>query len=78
MEQAARRNSDPNVFFPARGGSTEEAKKVCRECPVRSECLDHAIANRETQGVWGSMSVRERRLEIQRRVCAARLNAVIG
>jgi len=70
MEQAACRSSDPSVFFPNRGDSTEDAKKICRECPVRQECLDHAIEKRELQGVWGALSVRERRHEVQRRVRA--------
>jgi WhiB family redox-sensing transcriptional regulator len=78
MEQAACRSSDPNVFYPNRGDSTEPAKAICRDCPVRQDCLDHAIDQRETQGVWGSMSVRERRYEIQRRGRVARLSPVIG
>jgi len=78
MEQAACRSSDPNVFFPARGDSTEDAKAICAICPVVDDCLEHAIVNRELQGVFGGMSVRDRRQEIQRRVRAARLNAAIG
>jgi WhiB family redox-sensing transcriptional regulator len=78
MEEAACRGSNPDVFFPARGDSTEDAKKVCRDCPVRQDCLDHAIEKRELQGVFGGMSVRERRVEVKRRGRAARLNVVIG
>jgi WhiB family transcriptional regulator, redox-sensing transcriptional regulator len=60
------------------GDSTELAKVICRDCPVCQECLDHAIEQRETQVVWGSMSVRERRCEIQRRGRVERLSAIIG
>ena len=49
------------IFFPAKGESTEPAKRVCRRCPVRSECLEHAIARRENDGMWGGTSPRQRR-----------------
>jgi hypothetical protein len=26
---------------------------MCTACPVRQECLDHALANHEQEGVWG-------------------------
>ena len=47
--------------------ATAKAKAVCDGCPVRSECLDYAIANREPFGVWGGMTTRERVAEIDRR-----------
>lgn len=51
---------DPDLFFPERGGSTEEAKEVCQGCVVRQECLDYAMRNDEKRGVWGGLSRRER------------------
>lgn len=53
--------TDPDAFFPEKGGSTREAKRVCRSCLVRSECLEYALENDERFGVWGGMSERERR-----------------
>ena len=53
--------TDPEVFFPEKGGSTREAKQVCRACPVRAECLEYALAHDERFGVWGGLSERERR-----------------
>jgi WhiB family redox-sensing transcriptional regulator len=53
--------TDPESFFPEKGGSTREAKRVCRSCEVKAECLDYALANDERFGVWGGMSERERR-----------------
>jgi WhiB family transcriptional regulator, redox-sensing transcriptional regulator len=53
--------TDPEAFFPEKGGSTREAKKVCRRCEVRAECLEFALKNDEQFGVWGGMSERERR-----------------
>lgn len=60
--------TDPEAFFPEKGGSTREAKKICHGCPVRSKCLDYAIETGERFGIWGGVSERERRkLERARR-----------
>jgi len=53
--------SDPELFFPEKGGPTEEPKRVCRSCEVRVECLEYALENRERFGIWGGMSERQRR-----------------
>jgi WhiB family redox-sensing transcriptional regulator len=42
MEEAACRTINPGLFYPERGETTEDAKKVCRESPVRTECLELA------------------------------------
>lgn len=60
MDHAECTNVDPALFFPERGEDVSQAKAVCRECPVRTECLEHAMANHETFGVWGGTSERER------------------
>lgn len=57
---AACRGGTTDLFFPPRGASTEEAKVVCRGCPVRHECLDYAIHWHIGFGVWGGKSARER------------------
>jgi WhiB family redox-sensing transcriptional regulator len=54
-------DADPEAFFPEKGGSTREAKRICSACPVRNECLEHALANDERFGIWGGLSERERR-----------------
>lgn len=53
--------TDPESFFPDKGGSTREAKAVCGRCAVAAECLDYAIENQERWGIWGGLSERERR-----------------
>ncbi|WP_026460050.1 WhiB family transcriptional regulator [Schaalia suimastitidis] len=53
--------TDPEAFFPEKGGSTREAKAVCKACSVRAECLEYALANDERFGIWGGLSERERR-----------------
>ncbi|MCC7078652.1 MAG: WhiB family transcriptional regulator [Acidimicrobiia bacterium] len=55
------RDRDPDVFFPGRGMSTAPAKAICASCPVRAECLEYALENREKYGIWGGKSERERR-----------------
>lgn len=53
--------TDPEAFYPERGGSTSEAKAVCAGCLVQAECLDYALDHDERFGVWGGLSERERR-----------------
>jgi WhiB family redox-sensing transcriptional regulator len=53
--------TDPEAFFPEKGGSTREAKKICGGCEVRSECLEYALEHDERFGIWGGLSERERR-----------------
>jgi WhiB family transcriptional regulator, redox-sensing transcriptional regulator len=53
--------TDPEAFFPEKGGSTRDAKKICTSCEVRSQCLEYALSNDERFGIWGGLSERERR-----------------
>ncbi|MGO1306917.1 MAG: WhiB family transcriptional regulator [Microbacterium gubbeenense] len=53
--------TDPEAFFPEKGGSTRDAKRVCETCDVRAQCLEYALANDERFGIWGGLSERERR-----------------
>lgn len=53
--------ADPEAFFPEKGGSTREAKRICDRCDVREECLEYALTNDERFGIWGGLSERERR-----------------
>ncbi len=61
QERALCAETDPEAFFPEKGGSTREAKKVCVSCEVRSECLEYALEHDERFGIWGGLSERERR-----------------
>ncbi|WP_430592379.1 WhiB family transcriptional regulator [Humidisolicoccus flavus] len=53
--------TDPEAFFPEKGGSTRDAKRICESCDVRAECLEYALKNDERFGIWGGLSERERR-----------------
>ena len=61
QDRALCAQTDPEAFFPEKGGSTREAKKVCRACEVRAECLEYALEHDERFGIWGGLSERERR-----------------
>ena len=61
QEEALCAQTDPEAFFPEKGGSTREAKRICTGCEVRDECLEFALDNDERFGIWGGMSERERR-----------------
>ena len=61
QEQALCAQTDPEAFFPEKGGSTREAKRICSGCEVRAECLEYALAHDERFGIWGGLSERERR-----------------
>ena len=61
QERALCAQTDPEAFFPEKGGSTREAKRVCLSCDVRSQCLEYALAHDERFGIWGGLSERERR-----------------
>ena len=74
--KAACLTEDPELFFPV--GNTgpallqiEEAKAVCRSCPVMDECLSWAMSSGQDAGVWGGMSEDERRA-LKRRNARAR------
>lgn len=61
QERALCAQTDPEAFFPEKGCSTREAKKVCQTCDAKAECLEYALAHDERFGIWGGLSERERR-----------------
>lgn len=60
----------PSLFFPSDGVGVEVARKVCADCPVKSECLEYALEHRIDHGVWGGTSERERRRLLRARAAA--------
>lgn len=61
MREAACVGLDSDLFFPERGQDGAQAKKICRECPVRKECGLFALGMNATAGVWGGLNEKERR-----------------
>ncbi|MEU8949677.1 WhiB family transcriptional regulator [Streptomyces sp. NPDC048489] len=70
---------DPELFFPI--GDTgpallqeDEAKAVCRRCPLMESCLQGALERGENYGVFGGLSAKERR-SLKRRAARQRTAA---
>ena len=61
QDRALCAQTDPEAFFPEKGGSTREAKRICVSCEVKQECLEYALMQDERFGIWGGLSERERR-----------------
>jgi WhiB family transcriptional regulator, redox-sensing transcriptional regulator len=72
FDDAACKDVDTDVFFPASESQAGAAKAICAVCPVREECLEHALAVRPGDGVWGGLTATERHRLIRRRQKAAR------
>jgi WhiB family transcriptional regulator, redox-sensing transcriptional regulator len=66
-QRAACRGVDPDIFYPVSEEEAEEARAICRACPVLESCLEWALSNRERDGVWGGATERERRRIIRQR-----------
>lgn len=76
--RAACLGEDPELFFPIGNTGTsliqiEEAKAVCRRCPVMDTCLHWALDTRQDAGIWGGLSEDELRAA-KRRDTRARRN----
>lgn len=62
---AACKGRDPDDLF-VMGAAQNVAKRICKQCPVRYECLADALDNKIEFGVWGGMTERERRALLRR------------
>ena len=47
------RVQDADLWFADRPDLLEEAKSLCRQCPLRTQCLESAMEREEPWGVWG-------------------------
>ncbi len=71
--RAACAGCDQDLFFPRKnygrrghGPTVLAAKAICATCPVREECLEHALTRPEVEGLWGGLTAWERR-DLKRR-----------
>ena len=73
--RAACRGEDAEMFFAPNYFERKEekeareaqAKDICARCPVREECLEYALRNREPHGIWGGLNESERKSLIRSR-----------
>ena len=74
QEQGACRTSDPSIFFlehnlrrKAKREKEAKAVSICNSCPVKLECLNHALNTPEIYGVWGGMTEEQRHTIMRKR-----------
>jgi WhiB family redox-sensing transcriptional regulator len=65
-DDAACLHTDPDLFFPDGTAGpalrqVDEAKQICRGCPVRMPCLEWALDQASSSGIWGGTTEDERR-----------------
>ncbi|MDF5755862.1 WhiB family transcriptional regulator [Spongiactinospora sp. TRM90649] len=65
IEQAACRDTDPELFFPIGAAPAPEqlraARRICGTCPVHGACLRFAVETGQAGGIWAGTTERERR-----------------
>ena len=60
-DSAECRGVETEIFYPSSSEEEAEALSICATCPVRAQCLDYAIRNREPYGIWGGATPEQRR-----------------
>ncbi|WP_081906747.1 MULTISPECIES: WhiB family transcriptional regulator [Actinomycetes] len=72
QRHGACRGLDTTIFFPPTGtrgpalqAHERKAKAICRGCPVRTRCQQHALDAGEPYGIWGGTTAKERALQRQ-------------
>ncbi len=43
------------------GPYVTQAKRICHDCPAKDDCLTYALTMGEMYGIWGGMTVGQRR-----------------
>jgi WhiB family transcriptional regulator, redox-sensing transcriptional regulator len=73
--EASCRGEDSDLFFAPKYVEKKEekearearAKAICVRCPVRFDCLEYALRNREPHGIWGGLNEVERKALLRER-----------
>jgi WhiB family redox-sensing transcriptional regulator len=60
-DDGACKGHTPDLWFPPRGAASTKAKQICNSCPVKTECLTHAMQHGERFGIWGGTTEEERK-----------------
>lgn len=68
-EYASCKGFNTSWFYPEQNDRTNlyKVRMICESCPVKQNCLDHAIETQETQGIWGGMGHRSRLVYAKKR-----------
>jgi WhiB family redox-sensing transcriptional regulator len=67
MDDAVCATTDPELFFPEKGKSAVDARRICERCPVIDDCLEFAIVNRYWDGIYGGTNGKERQAMVKAR-----------
>jgi WhiB family redox-sensing transcriptional regulator len=53
----------PDLYFASQSEHyyTRLAVEACKRCPLMQQCGEYAIRHNETEGVWGGLTVGERK-----------------
>ncbi len=74
--QALCAKTDPDLWFAVGSVEHKLAKRMCRACPVRQECLAYAMDGCMDHGIWGGLTERERR-QLRRRAGRTDWRAIV-
>jgi WhiB family transcriptional regulator, redox-sensing transcriptional regulator len=79
LERAACVGMDAEPFFGPDGERAQQreirearAAAICARCPVQAQCLDYALDNSISYGIWGGLNRQERSRERRRRALRPR------
>lgn len=59
-DRAACKGMTTAVFFPHKEDNEHIARAICKNCPVKCECLEFALTHKIDHGIWGGLGVRSR------------------
>lgn len=57
---------DPDIYFSTDPVDIDNAKRLCRTCPVLMDCASYALGNREREGLWAGLDMKTLRQEARR------------
>ena len=70
IDRARNQNTEPNCWSgnpedwhpttEAERQDVDRARELCAGCPILTECLEYALANRDLSGFWGGTTETER------------------
>lgn len=58
--------TDPEVFFPSKEDSSDNALIICSSCPVIEQCRQYCLTEENkyhtSEGIWGGLTPSQRKL----------------
>lgn len=58
---------EPEIFFPedfpeyqVRQIAIATAKRLCKSCPIKADCLEYAIETNQRYGIWAGTTATDR------------------